>query len=484
MSNLKNNWINGDVVSAPEVNRVANAVIGLAYNVKTFGAVGDGVVNDAPAIQAAIDAAQVGGSNGGGVVYFPPGKYKLSSTVLIKESNITLQGASIGSTKLYVGSTGNYPAITFTGHLNGVPSTPTTNSTFPWNFSIRDMMIEKGTPVANPYPAISLYCVQMARLHNVHIRGFGVGVLLSASFNVYGHQVHIQSNSAATVSTLYGWKFDSDYANFSSYLSHCTVQFGGENVETVTTYGYYHSGNHPSDWFLDHCEAGACTYGFNYNGSLADTPYDVFDVHFVECVADQCQIGFLIENNLTPGATGGQVDIDSCYWANRYTSVEPVPNSVGVSIINCSGVTVRGFMGWSGNIGDPTRYQNNYGVHVAGSSKDVSITGCNLKGNHVIGIYVNNAAYVTIFGNTILQTMAIGANGISLANGDGVSIVGNTIRSLSGLGTPMAKGINVDASSSSVVIGNNVVDSTTVTTPLSVAGGATARNNSGFADYG
>lgn len=55
---------------------VANAGTGI-YNVldADYGAVGDGVTDDTDAIQAAIDAA---GAAGGGIVYFPAGRYVLS----------------------------------------------------------------------------------------------------------------------------------------------------------------------------------------------------------------------------------------------------------------------------------------------------------------------------------------------------------------------------------------------------------------------
>jgi hypothetical protein len=61
-------------------------------SVKDFGAVGDGVANDTAAIQAAIDSISFTtwqGSNaamwakGGGTVYFPPGKYRITSTLLV-----------------------------------------------------------------------------------------------------------------------------------------------------------------------------------------------------------------------------------------------------------------------------------------------------------------------------------------------------------------------------------------------------------------
>jgi len=47
-------------------------------SVKDFGAVGDGVVDDTAAIQAAIDATV---AQGGGTVYFPAGTYKVTSVI-------------------------------------------------------------------------------------------------------------------------------------------------------------------------------------------------------------------------------------------------------------------------------------------------------------------------------------------------------------------------------------------------------------------
>lgn len=45
------------------------------YNVKDYGAKGDGTANDAAAVGKALEAA----SNGGGVIYFPAGRYNLTS---------------------------------------------------------------------------------------------------------------------------------------------------------------------------------------------------------------------------------------------------------------------------------------------------------------------------------------------------------------------------------------------------------------------
>ncbi len=80
-----------------------NAVLAgdLVYNVKDYGAVGNGTTNDTAAIQAAMDAALAAG---GGTVYFPAGTYRLTTTLTLK-SHIKYQGVSRNDSKL-VGDVG------------------------------------------------------------------------------------------------------------------------------------------------------------------------------------------------------------------------------------------------------------------------------------------------------------------------------------------------------------------------------------------
>ena len=87
-----------------------------------YNAKGDGVTNDAPAIQAAINAAisSTGYGTGGGIVWLPAGNYLIGSAVTIP-SQIVLEGAGWGApypeqggTMLIVGSTAFSP-LTITG---------------------------------------------------------------------------------------------------------------------------------------------------------------------------------------------------------------------------------------------------------------------------------------------------------------------------------------------------------------------------------
>lgn len=77
---------------------IGNRFIDMALNVKAFGAVGDGAVDDTSAIQAAINAAatvglSTGGASNGSDVYFPPGIYKV--TAALTDANIVNAHVSI-----------------------------------------------------------------------------------------------------------------------------------------------------------------------------------------------------------------------------------------------------------------------------------------------------------------------------------------------------------------------------------------------------
>lgn len=71
----------------------------LVFSVKDFGATGDGTTDDRAAIVAAISAM----GTAGGILYFPPGTYNVSSTITVPDNNngvscITVQGAGTYTT--------------------------------------------------------------------------------------------------------------------------------------------------------------------------------------------------------------------------------------------------------------------------------------------------------------------------------------------------------------------------------------------------
>ena len=87
------------------------------FNVKTYGAIGDGTTDDTAAIAAAITAA----SSAGGVVYFPAGTYLVSSTLTVAANNVVLFGDGDASAILAAPAIASSDVI-YTGNASTVYS--------------------------------------------------------------------------------------------------------------------------------------------------------------------------------------------------------------------------------------------------------------------------------------------------------------------------------------------------------------------------
>ena len=61
------------------------------YNVRDFGAIGDGIALDTVAIQAAADACK---ENGGGILYIPDGVYLTSSVRLYSHTEVRMENGA------------------------------------------------------------------------------------------------------------------------------------------------------------------------------------------------------------------------------------------------------------------------------------------------------------------------------------------------------------------------------------------------------
>lgn len=106
---LGNSTIDSSAIAVPGAGRTvatttAYLLNNAVYNVKDYGALGNGVANDTAAIQAAINAAGSGVVSGttsgdGGVVYFPKGSYVVTSKLIVGP-HVRLEGAGMFSTVL------------------------------------------------------------------------------------------------------------------------------------------------------------------------------------------------------------------------------------------------------------------------------------------------------------------------------------------------------------------------------------------------
>lgn len=113
-------------------------------NVRTWGATGNGTTNDTTAIQAAINSLPVLG----GTLFFPPGTYKITSTLTLPNKPVTIKGS--GDSAIIDVTSGSFAAFTV----------PTGLTTFR-NYAINDLKILGGadgvaTPVGGPVVGATL----------------------------------------------------------------------------------------------------------------------------------------------------------------------------------------------------------------------------------------------------------------------------------------------------------------------------------------
>lgn len=103
-------WIgDGTTTGGIEVGNAAASYANL-YNVKAWGAVGSGVVDDLSAIQDAVDAA---GAAGGGEVTIPDGEFAISASIVLSVDGVTISGSNNDNCAIVpLGGTQNIHAIT------------------------------------------------------------------------------------------------------------------------------------------------------------------------------------------------------------------------------------------------------------------------------------------------------------------------------------------------------------------------------------
>lgn len=198
------------------VTRTVDSKLKDFVSVKDFGAVGDGVADDTAAIQAAINSIshttwQGSAANmytrGGGTVYFPPGRYKITSTLLVGQHcrllgpstkgfflpspgsssyNGAVLVATFSNPDSWVISSANY--IVASGTLKGYKAAVSGTAeldfglvSFTTGIAIENLAI---TTTSLVYGGIRLQASPNSCLRNLHVTGVRFAYLINASWGV------------------------------------------------------------------------------------------------------------------------------------------------------------------------------------------------------------------------------------------------------------------------------------------------------------
>lgn len=215
------------------------------FNVKNYGALGDGSNDDTAEIQAAIDAAEAAAdAKGGAIVYFPAGEYLVSDTLTVQTDAVKLMGAG---------------AASYTAILSDTSAGTGTLIRPVQAFGASKYVLSLSPALAATRP-----------LNGIRIEGIRVGT----------HQV--------LTNTVHGILIKSDRC------------IGYDvSVDKMTGDGIVFYGRSVADggsWNTFECKFTAC-HARNCGGSGVRFAQNTADQHFTDCVFNNCNYGIHFDGN-------------------------------------------------------------------------------------------------------------------------------------------------------------------------------------------
>ena len=364
----------------------------LYFNVKNYGAIGDGLTDDSAAIQAAINACIAAG---GGIVFFPAGSYLINTTLLVRKVDnaavtyldcpVTLVGAGraattlvrspslTGATVLFNGSikynTGlGIHNIGFKGNTTAVETQDYTNAhVAAWNcmgFSASNLLFREGS--CDLYllgiAGGSFHDIQSYRFYTPTSYANKHTVIIGAGINNCGDLFFSNCN----------FRVSDGYTNPTGPVAESTVLIKGVD----------------GAWFTNcHLQGGNNTVFCDFR-SGAGLPLGsiVGGVRFSNCWFDLMPVGsaensVLFEGTGTSSTTIGDYLFEGCVFmggTNINRGLFVSANGTRLSGLNINGCTFSGYRKFAANIQPGRDGSDNPRVD------RVSITNCDAHSNWLV----------------------------------------------------------------------------------------------------
>ena len=380
------------------------------YNVKDYGAAGDGETDDYDAIVAAVaDAKANSGADGTrATVYFPAGKYYISRGIGLDETAapISIIGESSASVTITGGSSWSLlelyrtdSGISYGSTVSGLTLQGTSQYT-------------SGLSISNQGQCV----IEDVVIYNSHSAATGYGLTVEASSQVFFSHIQVQGfdtgcyiNNTAGYGDVYfsDCRFDGNSTNgFEAY------RVSGLYLSNVTMYG-----NGVTGLVLGHQISGVVSYPFAENVFLNNVVADTSglmngalvwadNVMMSNCwfatndeLASSANHGLYIENssNITITASTFRNNIDNGIYAtnSNYISINGCifrkngqrdTSTYAVELVACTKITV------CGNVFMPDSYQKR-GVCLGGC--DFFIVANNSLDNTDVPVYSDESTSTT-----------------------------------------------------------------------------------------
>jgi len=215
---------NGASVLAPLLDKG-----GERFNVKAYGAKGDGVTDDTASVNAALTAA----ATSGGIVYFPQGTYKISNTLTISDGvKVELAPGTINASVLPVFKMGNKTTLEGSGmrgatrivtNLTNGAVIQSINPAIAYEgIAIRDLNIDNTSASNSGAIGIDFRGVGISEVRNVRIDHVEKAIHIGGDVNggYYNHFYNVQ-----IINAVIGVHFDTN-ANKNYWFGGSVQPFG------------------------------------------------------------------------------------------------------------------------------------------------------------------------------------------------------------------------------------------------------------------
>jgi hypothetical protein len=368
------------------------------FNVKGYGAVGNGSTDDTAAIQAAIFAANTAG---GGIVYFPKGTYLISATLDLNTPGVSLVGVNkfnswgtINGSVITFASGFAGPVVAITANncaVDGLAFTPTSGNstasivTFTGTSGVNLSGCALRNVAATHTGGVVGTWLTRSRFDNVVLQGFGG----FAGFSMTDCSIiHMYSCNAAPVAT----GTSSGGPGAADYY----ILRGGSHVYTNceangTPYNSVWFIDLNDSWFWDMETNGATNDAFLVDGCN--------DLHLIHCYQNQtCVNGIELLNSC------GHIFINGC-WIGSYTG----------AAINSNGAVAHVVID-----GNNFYTSVNPMINIAGNAFSWVITGNLFAGTGnaaVADASTNSGREMTFTGNTCGGTYTLSVTGTLSGSG-------------------------------------------------------------------